>query len=287
MILIADSGSTKTDWRLIDGDKKIHQFRTLGFNPYFQGSQDISKEISENLLPEIRSISGLFHKIKDINIHFYGAGCSSESKCSIVKEAIRENFRDAEINIHHDLLAASRALCGKNEGIVAILGTGSNSCYYDGNDVAENVYSIGFILGDEGSGANIGKTFITAYLYNEVPAVIAKKFDFKFKLGKEEILENIYKSSMPSRYLAGFSKFVFQNIKEPYMVDLVAGCFRQFFEKHICKYPKHTEIPMSCVGSVGFYYSNILKSVAAEKGVMIGKILETPIAGLALYHLGE
>lgn len=287
MILIADSGSTKTDWRLIDAERNIHQFRTLGFNPYFQGTEDISKEIRQNLVPFIKSVSSLAGSINNLNIHFYGAGCSTENKCSIVHQAIQENFKGAEVNIHHDLLAASRALCGKNEGIVAILGTGSNSCYYDGNDVVENVYSIGFILGDEGSGADIGKTFIKAYLYNEVPEEIAKRFDHRFKIGKEEILEGVYKNSMPSRYLASFSRFVYQNIKEPFMIQLVSGCFREFFDKHICKYSKHTEIPMNCVGSVGFYYNSILKAVAEEKRVRIGKILETPIAGLALYHLDE
>lgn len=285
MILIADSGSTKTDWRLVDEKKNIHQFHTLGFNPYFQSTSDISKELSENLIPSINKVENFSSNI--LEVHFYGAGCSSPAKCDTVKAAIEENLKGAKINVHHDLLAAARAVCGHKPGIAAILGTGSNSCYYDGRKVVENVFSLGYLLGDEGSGAHIGKTFLRAYLYDELPKNIKENFTQRHTLTKEEILENIYKKPMPSRYLASFSKFVFQNIKEQYFIDMVAGCFREFFDKHICKYSKHKEVPMSCIGSVGFYYSNILKNVAAEKGVIMDKIIETPIAGLTLFHLGE
>lgn len=280
MILIADSGSTKTAWRLIDGDKNIHQVSTQGFNPYFQDTKAISEALKTELLPNLQA-----NAVSEI--YYYGAGCSSPDKIGIVEHAIKEHFTNAKIEVEHDLLAAARAVCGHKPGIAAILGTGSNSCYYDGEKIAENVASLGFILGDEGSGAHIGKAFITAYLNNEVPAEIAARFYQRFQLHKNEILDAVYKKPMPSRFLASFAKFIFQNIKEPYMLELSISCFTQFFDKHICKYEKHRELKLSIVGSVGFYFSDIIRKVAQDKSVEIDKFLESPIAGLTLYHLGE
>jgi glucosamine kinase len=280
MILIADSGSTKTDWRFIDDKGSIAQFATGGFNPYFQTTEQIALEIKTKLLPE------LSEKIKGISvdIYFYGAGCSAPNKIKTVEDALTENFSTGILEVRHDLLAAARALCGHSEGIAAILGTGSNSCYYDGQNIVRNVDSLGFILGDEGSGAHLGKTLLAAYLNKELPVELSNRFTERFQLSKEEILENIYKKPLPNRYLASFAKFIFQNLKEQYLVDMVAGCFREFFDKHICKYEQHRDVKMGCVGSVGFYFSNILRAIAAEKGVAIGTILESPIAGLVLYH---
>ncbi|MGZ4035898.1 MAG: N-acetylglucosamine kinase, partial [Bacteroidia bacterium] len=166
-------------------------------------------------------------------------------------------------------------------------GTGASTCYYDGINIVEKIPSLGYILGDEGSGAHIGKTFIQAYLNKEMPANLSDRFYERFKLGKDEILDAVYKQPMPNRFLASFSKFIYQNLKEQFVVDMVAGCFGEFFDKHICKYQKHKEVKLSCVGSVAFYYSNILRAVALNKGVNIDTIIETPIAGLTLYHLGE
>ena len=286
MILIADSGSTKTDWRLVDDNKSIHQFSTAGFNPLFQSTEDISKEIREKLVP---SLGSLREGISDpaAEIFFYGASCSSDERCKIVSDAISENFPGARIEVDHDLLGAARALCGHSEGIAAILGTGSNSCLYDGKDIIDNVPSLGFILGDEGSGARLGMALVHGYFYREMPRALAQRFEERFKLSKEDVLEAVYKKPLPSRYLASFSKYIYQNLKEQYMVDLAANCFREFFDRQISKYERYKEIPVHCVGSVGFYYSNILRAVAQEKGITMGRILETPIAGLTLYHTGE
>ena len=185
------------------------------------------------------------------------------------------------------MLGAARALCGRNVGIVAILGTGSNTCYYDGKEIVENRISTGYILGDEGSGAHIGKTFIQAYLNDELPPDLANRFFERFKLSKDDIIDAVYRKSMPNRFLASFCKFIYQNLKEQYIIDLVADSFGQFFEKHICKYQRYKELKLSCTGSVAFYFSNILRAVAANKGVNIETIIETPIAGLTLYHLEE
>lgn len=280
MILIADSGSTKTDWRLIDEQNKIHQYATQGFNPYFQTTEEIAEIIKAELLPKLESeISN-----PKFQIFFYGAGCGADSKKEIIRNALFENFPIATIEVNTDLLGAARALCGSKPGIAAILGTGSNTCYYDGATIIENRASLGFILGDEGSGANIGKTFIQAYLNKEIPADLSARFFERFKYTTDDILDAVYKKPMPNRFLASFSKFIYQNLKEQYIIDLVANCFEDFFDKHICKYEKYKEIKLSCVGSVAFYYSNILRAVALNKGVNIDIIIETPIAGLTLFH---
>lgn len=283
MILIADSGSTKTDWRLIDDEKKIHQFATQGLNPYFQSKEEIADILRSELIPQFKSeISNLKSQI-----YFYGAGCEADSKKELIREALLLVFPQSVIEVNSDMIGAARAMCGSNPGIAAILGTGSNTCYYDGTKSVENVASLGFILGDEGSGAHIGKTFIQAYLNKEMPEELSKRFYERFKLSLSDILDAVYKKPMPNRFLASFSKFIYQNLKEQFVIDLVANCFEQFFDKHICKYKKHKEVKLSCVGSVAFYYSNILRAVATKKGVNIDKIIETPIAGLTLYHLGE
>lgn len=283
MILIADSGSTKTDWRLIDHQKSIHQAYSQGINPYFVSTHDITKIIETELLPALPN--NIVNE--NIEIHFYGAGCSSTEKCNDVKNAIKSIFKNAHIIVEHDLLAAARALCGYNEGLAAILGTGSNSCYYNGIEIIKNQPSLGFILGDEGSGAFLGKKLICDFLNEEMPIDISERIKERFKITKDDVLENVYKKPFPSRYLASFSKFIYQNLKHEYCNQLAIDSFRLFFDRHICKYPRKGELPLGIVGSVGFYYSNIISRIADEKGIPMGKILESPIAGLTLYHLGE
>lgn len=283
MILIADSGSTKTDWRLIDEENKIHQFATQGISPYFQTEEQISEIIKTELLPQLNFKTFNFQ----LSVYYYGTGCSAEDKKQIVLNALATSFNNSKVEIQSDMLGAARALCGKKAGIAAILGTGSNTCYYDGENIIENKFSSGYILGDEGSGAHIGKTFIQAYLNDELPSNLATKFQDRFKLSKNDIIDAVYRKSMPNRFLASFCKFIFQNKDDQYLIDLLVNCFEQFFDKHICKYEKHKEVKLSCVGSIAFYFSDILRAVAARKGVSIDTIIETPIAALTLYHLGE
>jgi len=280
MILIADSGSTKTDWRLIDDEQKIRQFSTQGINPYFQTGEEIASIIGTELLPGLASTGR-----NELQLFFYGAGCRAADKKQLVKEALSAQFRDAAVTVETDMLGAARSVCGHQPGIAAILGTGMNTCVYDGKQITENRTSLGYILGDEGSGAHLGKTFITAFLNDELPAAISERFKDRFKLSKDVIIDSVYKKPLPNRFLAGFSRFIYQNLKEQYMIDLVSGCFSEFFDKHICKYPQHRELKLSCAGSVAFYYSNILRAVAENKGVNIDTVVETPIAGLTLYHL--
>lgn len=287
MFLIADSGSTKTDWRLISEDKKTHHFQTCGFNPYFHSSQFISQAIRSELLPQLTTHNS------QLTIFFYGAGCSGEEKAAIVFNGLQACFPNAKFEVHHDLLGAARALCGREEGIAAILGTGSNSCYYDGKDIADNVPSLGYILGDEGSGAHIGKTFINHLLYKELPAELEKDFYTEYSLNKQKILNTVYpmddahktKDASPSRYLASFSPFWLKHIRHPFMAEMLYNCFSEFFVHHIFRYAKHKKIKMHCTGSIGFYFQDILRKVAADKGVTLHKIIKNPIEELVAYHL--
>ncbi len=281
MLLIADSGSTKTEWCFADDKKVLVSVTTQGINPYFQSEEEILQLLKTELLPSLNL------PISKLQIFFYGAGCGSAVKNKMMKTSLLSIFRDAYVEVNNDLLGAARALCGRKKGIAAILGTGSNTCYYDGEKIAKHPESsgLGYILGDEGSGAHIGKTFIQAYLNEELSAPVAEKFNQIYKLKKDDILEAVYKKSMPNRFLASFSKFVNENINDEYLTALVTDCFNQFFDKHICKYSQHKNVPLNCVGSVAYNYQEVLQKVAYHKGVTIGKILKSPIDDLTHYHL--
>lgn len=278
MILIADSGSTKTDWRLLDEKNNIVQGKTVGFNPFYQTSQDILKEVQEVLLPQLGK-----HPVIE-EVQFYGAGCSTESNIKIVSEALEEAFPKAKVFINNDLLAAARALCEREAGIVGILGTGSNSCLYDGDRIVFSRPNLGFALGDEGSGAVLGKKIVTAYLYEELPPHLMERFKKRYAVTREEVVENVYKKPFPNRYMASFSQFLYHNMREPFIYRLIYDSFSELFERHILKYEEATAYKIHFVGSVAFYYSNILRQIANDKGVFLRNIMESPIAGLTLFH---
>ena len=275
MILIADSGSTKTDWRIINSKGQISQAKCGGINPYYHDYATILVEI-QSILPQIQS------KISEV--YFYGAGCSTDENIKKVHQAISKVFPEAAVTINHDLLAAAHALCGEEEGIACILGTGTNSCLYDGQQIIDNIASLGYAIGDEGGGSHIGKRLISDYLRRDMPKKISNKIDKRFELSKNEVLKRVYLEEGGSKYLASFSKFVFQNIKEPYMYRLVYESFVEFFERNIMKYENHQNYKVHFMGSVAFYYSDILRQVANDKGIIVRNIIESPIAGLTLYH---
>lgn len=275
MILIADSGSTKTDWRVIDSEGKISQAICGGINPYFHNYSTI--------LTEIQSVvSQIDGKISEV--HFYGAGCSVDENINKVTEAISKVFPEADIRVNHDLLAATHALCGQEEGIACILGTGANSCLYDGSNIIDHVASLGYIMGDEGSGAYLGKRLMSDYLRRNISEVVSNKISKQFELSKDEVLKHVYLEEGGSKYLASFSKFIFQNIKEPYLYKLVYDSFSEFFEKNIVKYEEYQKYKVHFTGSVAFYYSDILRQVANDKRIIVRNISKSPIAGLTLYH---
>ena len=277
MILIADSGGSKTDWRLIEKDGSIGQAHSPGFNPYYQPIDDLKKNVQEVLLPKINE-----HQID--KIFFYGAGVSSLKNQLMIKSAFLEFFPEAQIEIGWDLLAAARALCGNEPGIACIMGTGSNSCQYDGSKIVDNVANLGWILADEGSGANIGKKFLVDDLRKKLPAKLAEQFHQRFPLSREEFLEKVYQQEKPSAFLASFAKFIFQHLDEPYCYRLIYDSFSEFYENNVMKYDNYENLKVHFTGSIAFYFSDILRQVANDKGITVKNILEGPIAGLTLYH---
>lgn len=280
MILIADSGGSKTDWRLIHKDGSIGQVSSPGFNPYYQPIEDLEKNVHEALLSKISSD-------QVTKIYFYGAGVSSEKNQLAIKKTFLSFFPGAEVEIGWDLLAAARALCGREPGIACIMGTGSNSCLYNGEKIIDNVANLGWILADEGSGAYLGKKILVDYLRKKLPAQLAEQFHQRFPLSREEFLEKVYQEEKPSAFLGSFSKFIFQHLDNPYCYKLVYDGFSDFYENNVMKYKDYQKLKVHFQGSIGFYFSDILRQVANDKGITVKNILEGPIAGLTLYHQEE
>ena len=281
MLLIADSGSTKTSWRLADENKKIYHFLTDGLNPYFKSQGEIVEELKSALIP-------LFpNDVKVTQIYFYGAGCSSSSKCELVNEALMQCFPGAKAMISHDILGAARAACANSEGIVCILGTGSNSCLYDGQKIVSVIGGLGYILGDEGSGSHLGKNLMEAFLNRELPEELAKAFTEKYHLTKEEIEKRVYEKPEANRFLASFSRFIGEHKQHPYFAAMIEQCFDIFLEKHVCRYPDYEHKQVHFIGSIAYNYTDFLRKSAQKKNISIGKILPYPIEELTLFHLAK
>ncbi|MGB3849497.1 MAG: N-acetylglucosamine kinase [Tunicatimonas sp.] len=276
MILIADSGSTKTDWRVIDRDGKIHQAKTVGLNPYHQSSDDIAQVLDQKLLPQLI--------VPVEQVWFYGSGCANPAANQTAAGALKSVFPQAEIEVASDLLAAARALCGHEPGIACILGTGANSCLYDGSQITDNVPPLGYVLGDEGSGTYIGKELLNRYLKRDMPEPLRSQFAKRYSLTTEDVLENVYRQPQANTYLASFAKFAFHHLKHPYIVRMVYEGFGQFFEKNVAKYEDYQQHKIHFTGSIAFYYSNVLRQVANDLNFIVQNIVESPIAGLTLYH---
>jgi N-acetylglucosamine kinase-like BadF-type ATPase len=277
MILIADSGSTKTEWQLINKQKENTQFLTKGINPFFQTEKDIVHEIETTLLPSMG-------KQKVDAIYFYGAGCSFPDKKLIVLNALGSIFRDAIIEVESDLTGAARALFGKTEGIACIMGTGSNSCHYDGKTITHNVSPLGYILGDEGSGAVLGKTLVADCLKKQLPAELVQLFFDTYNTTPAEILENVYKKPFPNRYLASFSPFLNNNIHHEAIYNIVYKSFDAFFTRNIQQYDNYKKMNIALVGSVAHYFENILQEVAKKHGCTISSIVKNPMEGMVKFH---
>lgn len=279
MILIADGGSTKSSWCLVDknGVKKAY-FSTEGYNPYFTDSQAIINSLDSNLPEDL--YRGLVEKV-----FYYGAGCSTPSKNEIVEIAMRSVFKNADVFVGHDLLAAARALLANKAGFGAILGTGTNTCLYDGNNISQNIDSLGYFLGDEGSGSFIGRRLLRDYMRRFLPKDLHHNFDKKFGLSNEDILDALYNKPLPNRFLASFAKFVNENLEMDYCKEIVTEGFTAFFENLVSKYPNYKDYSFNCVGSVGYNFRDILEEVAAEYGMQVGKIIRAPIDDLVQYHL--
>ncbi|GBU07999.1 ATPase [Bacteroidales bacterium] len=287
MIILADGGSTKTQWVVVDNKQTlaktptqvaptiVRQIIAKGINPFFQTRDEIAAEIQEHLMQEIKGFS--------IDaVYFYGAGCSFPEKNEMVKSAIRQ-FIDAKIEVGSDLLAAARALCGKEPSIACIMGTGSNSCYYDGQTIQDNVSPLGFILGDEGSGAVLGKLLVGDCLKNQLSPELKEKFFAQFELTPAILLERVYKQAFPNRFLASLSPFLIQNINDPQVYALVFNAIKSFFVRNVMQYD-YKKYKVHLVGSIAFYYKDIIQEVTKELGIDLGNIIKSPMEGLIKFH---
>jgi N-acetylglucosamine kinase-like BadF-type ATPase len=276
MNLIADSGSTNTHWCLVQNGEVVNEIITDGINPFYQTDMEIIALLDDQLIPKLVNI--------DIDsIYFYGAGCSFPDKKILVSRALVRFFGNSMIEIQSDLLGAARSLFQHEKGIACILGTGSNSCYYNGKEIEQNVSPLGFILGDEGSGAVLGKIFIADCLKNQLPVKLKEKFLTSYELTPEMILENVYKKPFPNRYLAQFTPFLLENIEEPSIFNLVYDSFDAFLIRNVMQYPLD-DIQIGFVGSVAYYFRDTIEIVASERRIIISDIVQNPMNGLVKYH---
>ena len=278
MILIADSGSTKTDWCVVENGELVQQIFTKGTNPFFQSEEEISNEIVTALLPELKTAE--FDAI-----YFYGAGCGFPDKIAVVHRALTKYLKvKGEVEVATDMLAAARGLCGRESGIACIMGTGSNSCYYDGQNIVANVSPLGFILGDEGSGACLGKLMVGDLLKNQMTPELKEKFLQQFNLTPADIIDRVYRKPFPNRFLASLSPFLSQNINEPCVHELVLNSFKAFFKRNIMQYDNYQNLKVNFIGSVAYYYKEVLAEAAQEMGLQLGTIIQSPMEGLIKYH---
>jgi glucosamine kinase len=278
MILIADSGSTKSNWMILKNDNSSINLNTIGFNPYFHDSENIAKEIRKN-----ETLLGYAPKVKEL--YFYGSGCSTVALCNIVKNGLQAVFVNAEIEVGHDLKACAYATYQGEPAISCILGTGSNSCYFDGEKVTEGQPPLAFILGDEGSGSYYGKQLLNKFLYKQLPPHIQEDFFNEYQLTKDEVNENVYFKAHPNVYIASFMKFLSRHPNDPFVVEMLREGMTRFLVCHVLCFPQAREVKVNFVGSVAFYFEDILRSVAQELGVKVGNVIKKPIDGLVAYHL--
>jgi N-acetylglucosamine kinase-like BadF-type ATPase len=278
MILIADSGSTKCDWKLMDGKTEIGAVSTMGFNPFFH---------SEAIISATLKAQSLLTKNADsiTDVHIYSAGCSSPELNKVVENALQSVLTKANIFVDHDVLGAALAASQGEEGVACILGTGSNSCYYDGTGIYEEIPSLAYILGDEGSGSWYGKQVLRDYLYKlGIPEGLRQKLVDQGHT-KDSILDNIYMQEHANVYIASFMKTISEFRDTDYVRNMIHEGMRAFLVRHVCCFEKHKEVPANFVGSIAYYFQDILKLEAEKLGITIGNVIKKPIDGLVEYHL--
>ncbi|HEY4156179.1 MAG TPA: N-acetylglucosamine kinase [Puia sp.] len=275
-MLIADSGSTKCEWCLVrEGRKRVME--TQGASPYFLNEIQLVELMRNELLPGLK-------KDHPEEIFFYGTGCAAPANRALVKRALKTVFPGAWIEVEHDLTGAARGLCGKDKGVVAILGTGSNSGYYNGKRIMKNSPGLGFILGDEGSGAYLGRKVLQYYLYGSFEEELSSKFDHKYHTDAAGILDRVYKKPLPNRYIASYALFLAEN-RGHYMIEnIIEDGLNDFFFNHLCRYPEIWKVPVHFVGSVAYGFQDILKELCNTYKWEMGRVLRKPMDGLIAYH---
>lgn len=280
MILIADSGSTKTDWLLFDKNgNDILAFNTIGMNPFFVDELTILEELKAT------EISTYSNQIESFT--FYGAGCSTPDKAAFLSKIFQTIFTHATIEVKTDIEGAVLALANNKPCIVSILGTGSTFRVYDGKNILKKYSSLGFIVGDEGSGTHIGKSLLRAIYYNRLGNDFTTKFENFFQLSKEEIIENIYQKPRPNKFLASFTPFCKEYINHPEIEKIVLDSFENFFKEHILPIEESKTYPLHFIGSIAYYFETQLKKVAHKHTLKIGKIEQKPLKLLKDYHLSS
>lgn len=276
IILIADSGSTKAEWCLMDGKKK-KAFQTQGISPYFFNTTQIQQILAVELKAKMKNI-------EPDEVHYYGTGCANPENVKSIKQALKKTFSKATINIDHDLMGAAKALCGNQKGVVGILGTGSNSGFYNGKKIIKNSPGLGFILGDEGSGAYLGKKVVQYYMYNTFDPDLMDRFNAKYNTSSVEILDAVYKNPLPNRYLAGFVGFLVENRGHFMIENIIEDGFNDFFFNHLYKYSESWTMPIHFIGSVAHGFKDILKEMCGTYELQMGNVLKSPMEGLIKYH---
>ena len=278
-ILIADSGSTKTAWCLVhEGKKKM--LSTQGISPYFLNDDSLGDILKKELAPKTA------HCTID-EVHYYGTGCSNPDNISLVKRGLKKLYPKAKINVDHDLLGAAKGLCGDEKGIACILGTGSNSCFYNGKKVVKNSPGLGYVLGDEGSGTHLGKKVLQHFMYGTFDAELMDKFEAKYHTNNSDVLDNVYKKPMANRYLSSFVPFLIEN-RGHYMIEnIIEDCLNDFFFYHIYKYRESWTLPINFVGSIAYGFKDILKQMCNDFEIKLGKVIKDPMEGLVKYHISK
>ncbi|MDZ4679712.1 MAG: hypothetical protein SGI94_04680 [Saprospiraceae bacterium] len=273
--LIADSGGTKAAWALARDGRVIWQERTPGLPPSFLSDAEIiglAKSIADQLVSPIEGV------------YFYGTGCRESHACARMKKLLQVVFPKVPLEVETDILGAARALCGYEEGIACILGTGSNACHCAAGQIVQNIGGLGFILGDEGSGAALGKTLIAAYLNHELPEDLHHALEKDYALHRDGIIDAVYRKPGPNRYLASFAPFVLQWLEHPYIAALAAQQFQAFFEKSVLKFSVDKSVPVHFTGSVATHFETLIRKTAQKMGLKAGSFLTDPIEGLAAFH---
>lgn len=280
MQLIADSGSSKTDWVLLDHNKVMEYTSTVGFNPFFHDETYISDEVFKNHVLQ-------FTRMNIHNIHFFGAGCSSAERNQVVQKGLERVFQNAKIQVDHDTAGAVYATCGSEKGISCIIGTGSNCVYFDGTQIHQYTSALGYILGDEGSGSFLGKILARDYINGNMPKEVKVHLESQLSLSKELILDHVYKQKNANKYLASLAKPLLEIRQNSYVKEIITNGFILFLERHVCKIPGYQNTPVHFVGSIASLYQEELNQACFSKNIHVAKIVQKPIEELAQYFINR
>ena len=290
MRLIIDAGSTKMEWILMERNVVKSRFTTEGFNPNYTDRrclENIINLVETRLIASPNNDCSVSRSDKSASlqaIHYYGTGCANIQNCQMIKEVFQNRFPNADIHVTHDLMAACHAVLGQEKGIACILGTGSNACVFDGEKVVDKAVSLGYLVGDEGSGIHIGKRVVRAYFYGFMPEDLMRQFEAKYHLELKDFIQHLYHGEQPSKYLASFAEFAGEHKSHPYIQGLVRDCFKAFVEAFILRFDECHSLKLGFVGSVAYYFSDVLEETLADYGLTLGKVLKAPSDGLVRYY---